>query len=802
MRPRGRRRGRLRQAARALGLLLLALLVGWRVLRAVAGTPSLEDVSWTRGVRVLDKDGALLGERPSRAGLRGRKVSLADVSPRLVAATLASEDARFFDHAGLDARAVLRAALSNVKRGRVVSGGSTLTQQLVKRIDHEGRPRPRTVAAKLVEAARAANLETVASKERILEAYFERLDYGRGHAGPEAAARGYFGVSAKDVSLAQAAFLAVLPRAPSALDPYRHEDRVVALQRELLARMRDREVISAADAARALAEPLELAPRARPRLVAPHVVLAASRGAPEDGVVRTTLDRDLQRDVEGYVAAHAARLRARGARNVAVVVVDVATSAVLAEVGTVAFGERSAGSAVDAVRARRQPGSTLKPFVYARSFEGGLSPMAMLADVPTDLGGHGASYAPENFDGTYLGPVSAREALAASLNVPAVQLAGDLGAASLVTTLRAAGLSLPEGARRYGLSIALGSGEVTPLELATAYTTLARGGSFAPLRTRAEDGSAAPVRVIAPDAVALVTDALADPLARVRGLRTRGPFELPFPVAVKTGTSSGYRDAWTAGYTRERVVVVWTGNLDGTPTDRLTGAAGAGPLFTDVIARAMRDVTRRSALLDADLLDEADVCPLSGLRAGPACTGHVHRRFAKGKAPREVCNAHVFATREAHGFRCAAPGTPPGGAERVVLLDDRFARWFAGRPTEGERDGVLPSLLARTTPGCAERALRAVPRLVVVAPRDGSVLRAAAPGAPTAAADAVEIEVLAEGLPARTELEVLVDGRVATRIAPPYRTRLPVGRGDHQVEVRPAAHALPAELGRATFAVR
>ncbi len=783
-----RLRSRRAKALVSLALVLVIAWIGWHAYRLQVGAPSgTLDASWTEGTRVLARDGRLLGERPSAEGLRGRTTKLDDVSPRLVDATLASEDRSFFSHDGVDRFALVRATLSLLTRGRVISGGSTITMQLVKRVDHHGRPRPRTIGAKLSEMARAQNLEARTDKRTILEAYLNKLDYGRGLAGPEAAALGYFGVHAKDVSLAQAALLAVLPRAPSALDPYRHRDRAVLRQRALLQRMHADGKISAEDLDRALSEPLVFRDKNAPRpFLAPHVVVSA-RGAKE---VHTTLDFDLQHDVEALVKSHIPRLEERGASTAAVVVVDPKTGEVLAEVSGPDWNDTTNAGRVDLVRARRQAGSTLKPFVYARAFERGTSPMEMLADVPTDFGANGSSYAPENFDGTFVGPISAREALAGSLNVPAVKLAAGLGAADVVSTLRQAGVPASGGAERYGLSIALGSAEVTPLELAESYTSLARGGEHVPLHDRVQKDDAA-VRVLDAAAVALVTEALADPVARIRGLRTRGPFELPFPVAVKTGTSTAYRDAWTAGYTHERVVVVWVGNADGSATTKLTGAVGAGPLFTDVMKRAMRDVKDRGPLFDRELLEEAEVCPLSGHRPGAACNTHVKRLFARGHAPRHACPIHKHV--ETSPLRCK-----PDGVQRIVVLPDVYGRWLdAHAPGAPGIDPYgTPFHLATRIPDCGS-GIAEEPRIVLVAPRDGSVVVGG-----NAAIDTVEVNVETHGLPAHEPLEVVLDGRVALRLAGARRGHVGIGRGDHQLEVRPADPSRGAMLGRAAFSVR
>jgi penicillin-binding protein 1C len=699
----------------------------------------------------------------------------------------------------------------------------------VKRLDHQGKPHPRTVFGKLHEMARAQNLEAHNDKRTLLEAYLNHIDYGHGWVGPEAAAQGYFGVRTKDLSLAQASLLAVLPRAPSALDPYRHRERALVRQHALLASMRDHGEISGADYDRAIDEAIVLRDRSERRaLVAPHVVLASARHALRESArirartgqeasreaasaasreVHTTIDLDLQRDAEALVKTHAARLAQRGASTAAMVVVDNATGDVLAQVGSADWENASIAGAVDLVRSKRQPGSTLKPFVYVRAFERGVSPMEMLADVPTDFGhGTGATqpmtWSPENFDGTFVGPVSAREALAGSLNVPAVRLAADLGAREVVSTLRDVGLSLPDGAERYGLSIALGSGEVTPLELAEAYVALARGGEHVKLRERTTDAPAAPQRVLDASAVASIADALSDPVARVRGLRTRGPFEFPYPVAVKTGTSTAFRDAWTAGFTRERTVVVWVGNASGTATNKLTGAVGAGPLFFEAMKRAMNDVHARAPLYAPDLLEEAEVCPLSGLRATHACSDHVRRMFPRGHAPTHACNIHQLAVHQdttlagEPPWKCAPEGTQP-----IVLLPPTFNSWLSERPLGAPGADVhgVPWFAGSRVHGCAAPN-DGEPRIVVLSPRDGSVLEA--DRGPEPSHEAIDVAAETHGLATAEPLEVVVDGRVATRLEMPYRARLIVGRGDHLVEVRPADGRIAAVLGRAQISVR
>lgn len=806
----GRLGGRWRRIGRAAGVLALsgAALYGcWRAYRASAGEPSvLLDETWHAGTRVLDRQGRLLRELPGPSGNRGRTVPLARMGDRIVLATIVSEDQGFYEHEGVDPIAVARAAAQNVTNGRLVSGASTITQQLVKLLDHEGKPHPRGLREKLREAARAQNLEDVASKDTILEAYMNRLSYGHGLVGPEAAARGYFGVAAADLSWARAAFLAVLPRAPSFLDPYAHADRVRVRQRALLHALADEGLLDGAELARALAEDVVARPLARPFL-APHFVEAVRKGLRDDDVgaaIVTTLDLDLQRDTEGMVRIHLAAIEDRGARNAAVLVIDNATGDVLAYAGSADFSNERIHGQVDMIQASRQPGSTLKPFFYELAFERGHDAAEMLADVPTAFGETSRrTYAPLNFGGTFEGPVSAREALAGSLNVPVVRLLAEIGPGDALARLHDLGFaSLDREASHYGLSLALGSGEVRLHELGAAYVALARGGEAVPLRMRAADPEPHGRRVMPAEMAASIAEILADPLARVRGLQGRGPFDLGFPVAVKTGTSAGFRDALCAGFTRERTVVVWVGNADGAATHELTGATGAGPLFADVMRRAMADVPARAPLYDPALVEEVEVCPLSGRRPGDACPDRAHRKFARGHAPKEACAVHVRVTA-AEGLSSRVPWKcDPRGDETIALLPEVFADWLRGEPpgAPGKDPFGTPWYSAGSVPGCTLKTDEP-PVLQITSPAPGSVFVVS--NRPAGARQAIEVRASVQGgagaQPAAVDF--YLDGRPVARSAWPYTARIKPRPGEHEIVALPANPDDPARVRPARFSV-
>lgn len=779
----------------------LATLAGWRVLRNHVGDPAdhLAD-DWHRGHRIEDREGRLLRELPTEQGRRGRPLGLAEIGPRLIGATLAAEDADFFEHDGIDRIAIARAIEQNVRHGRLVSGASTISQQLVKLLDTAGVPGPRTLPIKLREAARAQNLESRLTKDQILEAYLNRLPYGRGWVGPEVAAHGYFGRRPADLSWGQATFLAVIPRAPSYLDPYRHPERVRSRQRALLDEMAERGMLTPHEAERAWNEPIELRPLAH-AFEAPHFLVALQgEGRLSSGdTTSTTLDLELQRDIEGLTATHLAALRARRAHNAAVLVLGNATGDILAWVGSADFDDAAIDGQVDMVTARRQPGSTLKPFVYALAFDSGVTGAQMLADVPTEfIEGPGSHYAPANFHENFSGPVSARTALATSLNVPAVRLAADLPDGRLLEFLRQLGLrSLDQSSDHYGLSLALGSGEVELRELANSYATLARGGLHRALRFRLDDPMDAGTRVLEQSIAAAVTEALADPLARVGLLSGRSPFDIGFPVALKTGTSSGFRDTWTVGYTAERTVAVWIGNADGAATADLTGGTGAGPLFADVMRRAMRDVSTREPLWDPGALVSAEVCALSGHRPGPACPHRVVRRFAPAHAPRTDCTVHHRARRIGASIRWTCDAAGPS---TVAVLPDSFSEWLDERaPGAPGHDPDDISWISRGhITGCGFEGMR--PAIRLVSPTEGSVFFRMGDGA-----DVVELRARFEGSTSRPieTVEFVVDGVVVARApAEAPRALVELGPGDHEVYARPRDGAIAVELDTVRFSVR
>lgn len=500
----------------------------------------------------------------------------------LIQATIAVEDQRFYRHSGVDYIALGRATLSNLQQRRVVSGASTLAQQLVK--ISTPRSTRRGLGVKWYEAQTARRLLRTWSHDQVLTAYLSRVSYGNLFIGCEMAAAGYFNKPLSDLTLAECALLAGLPQAPTRLNPFKNPEAAKKRQEHVLTRLLEEGVIDQDAHDRAVQQPL-LYTSFRGGFEAPHAttLLSAQNLIADDGLIRTTLDANLQRRVEQVLAARLAPLRDRHVTQAAAVILENATGDVLALAGSRDFFS-SDGGQINGAWTPHSPGSALKPFTYLLALERGHSPVTVLADLPVSFPTPTGVYRPENYDHRLYGPVTFRTALGNSLNIPAVRLLDQIGgAATLVEGLQSLGLTtLNEPPEHYGLGLTIGNAPVRLLELANAYACLARLGEYRPWRLLA-DAPLETARVVhSPQNAFLIADMLSDNQARLLTFGAHSPLRMPFRVAVKTGTSSSYRDNWTFGYTPEFTIGVWVGNFDRTPMQGVSGVTGAAPILRDL----------------------------------------------------------------------------------------------------------------------------------------------------------------------------------------------------------------------------
>jgi penicillin-binding protein 1C len=600
---------------------------------------------------VVDRHGVQLYEARRGDGTRTTLLTADSLPPTLVAATIAAEDRRYWLHPGVDAIAILRAVKTNVVERSLAEGGSTITQQVAKLLLTRQTPeRTRGWRAKAHEALIALRLEHRFSKRELLAMYLNLAGYGNQVIGVERASELYFGVASPMLTPAQAAFLAGLPQRPSGFNPYRRRDAAMARQRAVLKRMQAAGALSEHEAALAREERLTFTAGPTSPFLAPHFVemVVARAGDARPERIETTLDAGLQADVGGIIETHRQALQRHGAANVAVVVLHNATGEWLAWEGSGDYFNAPGGGAINGPLMPRQPGSALKPFTYALAFEDGFTPASVLPDVPSSFptAEEGIVYTPRNYDGRFRGPLLARLALAGSENVPAVALASQVGVPKLLRFLARAGVSsFDKNASYYGLGLTLGNAEVRLDELVGAYAAFARGGEW--IRPTFVRGDGETRRLVSARTAFWITDILSDAGAREYAFGRGGSLELPFPVAVKTGTSQAYHDNWTIGYSAHVTVGVWVGNFDRKPLRNSSGVTGAAPIFHAVMLAAERRATGSHAF-SAEAIAAAgadssrrEICALSGLAANAWCPTRRYEWTATEKPPLPCSWHHV-----------------------------------------------------------------------------------------------------------------------------------------------------------------
>jgi len=669
-----------RKAARSFLACVLLALLGWFLLPfAFPLPPALLETSAASPV-YLDRHGKTLLRLTLPDSSRASAFPLEAAPADLIACTLAAEDKRFWNHGGVDLLALARAARDSFRKKRITSGASTITQQLIK---ISSPARPRTPLTKLREALTARHLEMVWTKQEILTAYLNRLDYGNLNFGSAEAARFYFQKPLKDLSLAECALLAGLPQAPSRLNPLRHPQRAIARRNTVLHRLAS---LPGADPAR-IASALRETPTLRPlHLRRPAPWLANSPlGKPsvKNGKIRTTLDLDLQNDVQSIVQQETAKLKSANLRHAAVVVIHNPTGEILALVSSASWADERGGQ-INGALTPRSPGSALKPFTYLLAIlQNHRLPSSILADIPTPFRTPQGLDLPENYDRTYRGPVTLRTALACSLNVPALRELNALGGPQpLHAFLRRLGITtLEDDPTPYGIGLTLGNAPVRLLELTQAYATLARNGLSTPPILFQNPSPTTPTDRIFPATDAyLIADVLSDAQARAPAFPPGGPLDLPFRCAVKTGTSSDFRDNWCLGFTPDFTVGVWAGNFENQPMQGISGVAGAGPIFQRTMLRLHRSHTPTwfSRLPD---LTEISIDSRNG-KSAPSNLSPSHLR-------------HDLAPR--HQLPPPALSTDYDSSGKA-LLDHSFAEWFHSRHNLRHQDFALATHPATTEP--------------------------------------------------------------------------------------------------------
>ena len=766
-------------AAATTTLLVAGLLFAWWL-------PLPERLSQPPSTVVTFEDGSpahVFLSPDDRYRMAVRVEDLGAIDPDYFDALMRFEDRRFRHHPGVDPIAVARSAVLNLRHGRVVSGASTLTMQLVRLLE----PRPRTLRSKAIEALRALQLELHLSKDEVLAAYLSFLPFGRNVEGLPAATWAYFGHGPEDLSPDEIAILLAVPQRPAQRFPDPDNRETLRLARdEITAWLLDdgfRPRTTSAGAERSaetvLAEvrhaPVPGQIRPLPRH-APHAAtwLVEKLGPGHPRIV-TTLDRGSQRMAERLMARVEGQLAFQGIHNGAAVVVDHQRSAVRALVGNFDFWDEEHGGQIPGFAVQRSPGSALKPFIYALAVDGGLAlPEHLVPDVPVAY----RDYAPQNYDGRFAGLIPLEDALSHSLNIPFVRLLGRLGVERFVGTLAAAGLHhLEDTPGHYGLSAAIGALEVSPLELAGLYAGLAEDGFYRPLALLTDDLEAGPRTR---RGTMLFSSGAAHLTRRALRRRDRPDFPerrrlsgMPASIHWKTGTSYGHRDAWAAGSGPSHTAVVWLGNFDNTPSVDLVGADAAGPILFDLL-EALRD---RSLPEVADPpprdLHRAEVCAYSGYLPTPACPQREHALALRERVPTQRCPYHVAVDVDLDTGLALNPTCRAGRrseSRSFLRLPASIRRWLA----QGHRWMPGPPSL---DPACQSTEPRRAP--AILSPPAGQTL-VLMPDVPV---DRQEIPLQAESADPGARLSWFVDGAFLGSVPADQRLWWRPEAGEHTVVV-------------------
>ena len=652
---------------------------------------------------IYDRNGEQLYEIFDPNGGRRTIVPISEIPQHLIAATVATEDANFYENPGFDLKAMFRALWQNYRGQGVYSGASTITQQLIRNALFDPAERfDRSIGRKVKEIVLAYRLSQLYSKDQILERYLNEINYGNLAYGIEAASHTYFDKTVKGLNLAEASFLAGLPQSPNDYNPFLNFRAAKERQAEVLGLMIRQGYISESIAEGALKQELKLG-QARSDILAPHFIMyvremlerkyGRNRLFHAGFRVYTTLDMRVQRAAEAAAKEHVAKIKEFNANNAAVLAINPNSGEIIAMVGSVDFWDKSISGQVNMTTAQRQPGSTLKPFTYAAAFaRGTTSPGSIVLDEPTQFrGAAGEPYIPRNPNGQFHGPITIRYALANSLNIPALKTLNEVGISTMVNLAKRMGITTLNDTQRYGLTVTLGGGEARMIDLVYAYTPFANGGlqigepvvepkvnqrEFEPAsilkivdaegRVLEEYSPRLGKRIISPQVAWMVTDILADDDARSDTYGRNSPLQINRPAAAKTGTTDNNEDSWTIGYTPDLVVGVWVGNASNQPMRVIGGLAGAGAIWNGTMQRSLKDVAPRPFARPSGLVQVA-FDPRTGMRPGNGIASKSDW-FLESNVPTQWTQATSPPTATLVPVKPAARVSPPVASGRQATI--------------------------------------------------------------------------------------------------------------------------------------
>lgn len=592
-------------------------------------------------------------------------VPLHDIPMFLQSAFIVAEDKRFFSHHGVDVLAITHAMLQNIRAMRVVRGGSTITQQVVRLL----HPRPRTIWSRWLEIWEAQSLETTHNKNEILEFYLNQVPYARERRGIRQASRLYFDRDLDTLNAKEMLALVVMVRAPSKLEPFRDRSRLEERISHLGSTMLEKQFISDADL-HLLQNSLLNLRQAELSVDASHFLRSVAISNIADAQIRTTLDSHLQQKAQALLQGRVEALREKNVTHGAILVLQNQSGEVLVWANSDSILKKSSlqkserqTSQIDAVITPRQPGSTLKPFLYALALQYGWTAATLIEDSPLQKPVGAGLYRYRNYSGEHYGLRRVREALGNSLNIPGIKTIDFVGVKNFYEFLHALGFdSLNKGYDFYGEGLALGNGEVTLLELVQGYRVLANRGEYRPVvtslhRPGLQQGSR---RVLSPEITSLIANILSDKYARLLEFGSGNLLDFPVQTAVKTGTSSDYRDAWAVGFSDRFTVGVWLGNLDARPMQEVSGSIGAAVILRAMFKELEADGKGKTLFVDPKLAEHS-ICALTGELASPHCPT-LKEWFLPNSQPQHTCRAHQELVAQTQ------PSTPNGNNGTALSL--------------------------------------------------------------------------------------------------------------------------------------
>ncbi len=584
---------------------------------------------------ITDRNGVLLRKVLSTDYKTSLWRPLKDISPDIIKATIIREDKRFFLHKGIDIIALFRAIKENLIHQKIRTGGSTITMQVAKIVLNH---RKRNIWNKIIEIVYALKLELHLRKDEILEIYLNRAPYGYQTYGVEAASQFYFEKPASQLSLSESCILSAIPKAPGILNPFKSRNRLRTERDAIIKKLFENKLIDSTKYTCALAEPIKIDEK---KIVfkAPHFVdfILQQNINLQYSNITSTIDVNLQENIEKMLFTSIKTLNKYNVNQGAVIVMDTKTGEILSMVGSKDYFEEKEGQ-VNGCLALRQPGSSLKPFLYILALADGIPISYLMNDTVTEFKlSDGTIFAPRNFGEKYHRLVRAREALGSSFNVPAVYILDKLGVEKFYNFLHQLHFTtIFKEPTFYGLALSLGAAEVKLLELANAYRAIANNGSWTEYRFLRGEGIKKGERVFSEEIAYIITDVLSDNSSRIKAFGDDSPLNLPFPCAVKTGTTKNFKDNWCVGFTEKYTVGVWVGNFDGSPMNGVSGISGAAPLFRDIMIELHRVEYPKEFERPKSVIS-LKVCARTGLIPKKECP-LIEEIFIAGTEPKDTCD--------------------------------------------------------------------------------------------------------------------------------------------------------------------